>query len=1152
MLIQNSLTFFVVNGIIIHIVGFKDNDREALKLKEESSMKKAIAALSAFLMTCSCVGESMAYAVKDSGAYESGTSKPGVSSGDEEIIKYSCETDDGFIYNSYNDHVEIIRYFGEGGDVVIPEKIDGLPVTEITEFSFDQVDLQSLTIPGTIKEIPDNFMSSIFTRPSPVEEVIIMPGLESIGDNCFNYCPYLRNIVLPEGLTSIGEMCFAGCSELHELELPDSLVSLGRYCFADTGLESISFPDSIIELPDYSFSSCYSLKQVRMPAKLEKIGDGVFSSCKAIEEIELPDSLESLGDFAFHGCESLKELVVPDKITEIKNEFCTGCISLERIKLPSDLKSIGSGFMCSTSIEYIEFPDTLTELPNSLCCGCRSLSRVKLPSNLKSFGYSAFYDCGLITIEVPETVTELPYDFCHSCNRLETVILHEGLKSIGMSSFENCISLEKIELPEGLEKIETQVFAFSGLRSLHIPASVNSISEYVCERCGNLAEFTVSEDNETYYSWDGVIHDKATNQIKFFPWGKEGEYVMPEIDYTGTNFSFDPNYKITSVVIADSYNWDSELFCGCQNIQKFSLKDTNKNFKISDDCVYTADGKKLVYIPFGKFGDYTVEEGIECIGSYAFSQSDLIEITFPESLKEIEENALDSLCYCRTVTFKGDTVDIGRNAFRNTLIRNLVLPANCVCREGLPTTLTSVTFSDGGKVVIEQNAFENCKRLEEVNFPKTGSGVYIKKAAFSGTGFKSLELPNTIREIGENAFADCDYLKSVVVNTDAVISKFTFRNDAVLEKVTFSKSNNIEDNAFSNCRKLTEIECSLDEPLNGFAFNGCSGLSYINGIEIFNDENDDFAPEIGGFIRENFKTAINVDFLNRWTLKQVDNVVAEVTDENMSEVEKAKALHDWVCDNAVYDYNDNNDYENHNDTAVFMDGIAVCDGYAKTYNLLLNSAGIETCFVVSDDHSWNIAKIDGKCFHIDTTWDDIKNNNDWFMLSDAQISADEKSHSQWTLQLPSVLHTFQMQTLPVCNTVMGDMDNDGVFTQSDIAKLSSYIAENGKYTVVADLDYNGKITAADISAGYEKMSVVMGDVNEDGEVGLADALSILQYVANSKKYGLSEKALRNADVYDNGDGITPMDALAIQKKDARLVSQLPCSYMIDGKSFVVE
>jgi len=66
-----------------------------------------------------------------------------------------------------------------------------------------------------------------------------------------------------------------------------------------------------------------------------------------------------------------------------------------------------------------------------------------------------------------------------------------------------------------------------------------------------------------------------------------------------------------------------------------------------------------------------------------------------------------------------------------------------------------------------------------------------------------------------------------------------------------------------------------------------------------------------------------------------------------------------------------------------------------------------------------------------------------------------------------------------------------------------------------------------------------GDVNGNGKLDLGDALAILQYIANSSKYPLSEEAIKQADVYNTGDGITPMDALAIQQYDAGLIDSLP-------------
>ncbi|MBP5363162.1 MAG: glycoside hydrolase, partial [Ruminococcus sp.] len=68
---------------------------------------------------------------------------------------------------------------------------------------------------------------------------------------------------------------------------------------------------------------------------------------------------------------------------------------------------------------------------------------------------------------------------------------------------------------------------------------------------------------------------------------------------------------------------------------------------------------------------------------------------------------------------------------------------------------------------------------------------------------------------------------------------------------------------------------------------------------------------------------------------------------------------------------------------------------------------------------------------------------------------------------------------------------------------------------------------------------LLGDVNLDKKVSIADAVAILQYVANKDKYPLTAEAVDNADVYARGDGVTSRDALSIQKLDAGVIQTLP-------------
>ena len=76
--------------------------------------------------------------------------------------------------------------------------------------------------------------------------------------------------------------------------------------------------------------------------------------------------------------------------------------------------------------------------------------------------------------------------------------------------------------------------------------------------------------------------------------------------------------------------------------------------------------------------------------------------------------------------------------------------------------------------------------------------------------------------------------------------------------------------------------------------------------------------------------------------------------------------------------------------------------------------------------------------------------------------------------------------------------------------------------------YNYNFVALD----DESAEIKYGDANGDGDVTIADAVLILQSIANPDKYKLTEKGRINADVVGNGDGVTANDALTIQMVEA--------------------
>ena len=120
--------------------------------------------------------------------------------------------------------------------------------------------------------------------------------------------------------------------------------------------------------------------------------------------------------------------------------------------------------------------------------------------------------------------------------------------------------------------------------------------------------------------------------------------------------------------------------------------------------------------------------------------------------------------------------------------------------------------------------------------------------------------------------------------------------------------------------------------------------------------------------------------------------------------EKELFFHDYICENTVYDESTLNTFGS---TAygLLLDGRAICEGYARTMQILLDRVGIKnyliTGYATSDGkggaHMWNVVTIDGKNYHLDATWDDGDSYDEishlYFNIPDSNITNDHSELS---------------------------------------------------------------------------------------------------------------------------------------------------------------
>lgn len=303
--------------------------------------------------------------------------------------------------------------------LIIPDKIDGFPVTAIADFAFkDEIKLTGVKIPESVTDIgegaffgctgirnidiPDtvenighnafyntayyNFKTSwdgkvlyagnhlIYAKRSIDGEYTVREGTCTVADNAFSdteggYCSELKKISFPSSVKFIGKSAFEYCEGLTEINIPEGVLKIGAAAFREcTGLKDISLPDSVRNIGENAFiyTAFYNNSNNRengvmyIGRHLIKAEDSVSGSYTV-----RPGTL-SIADSAFSYCLQLNEIIIPETVTFAGKNIFTGCDNLGNILYEGGEKEWDSVFSGSTipSAAVIQFDYGKNEYSN--------------------------------------------------------------------------------------------------------------------------------------------------------------------------------------------------------------------------------------------------------------------------------------------------------------------------------------------------------------------------------------------------------------------------------------------------------------------------------------------------------------------------------------------------------------------------------------------------------------------------------------------------------------------------------------------------------------------------------------------------------------------------------------------------------------------
>ena len=365
-------------------------------------------------------------------------------------------------------------------------------------------------------------------------------------------------------------------------------------------------------------------------------------------------------------------------------------------------------------LENVTFTaDDINEIPKAAFELTVGLKKIEIPSSVKKIGDSAFDLSTVSEIKFNEGLETIGNLAFNTWGSFEKITLPSTVKSIGEECF-NSYKPYLIELNDGLERVGKQAFICEfANQSVKIPASVTEIGE----KAFGYSDSGKKAENFTIYGYRGTAAETYANENGF-------TFIPLDLvkfdrfeDTTSTSVVYDVTVRSGAVVEERQY---AELY-----------EEWSEDHYWINKLTFDARGVAPI-----------------TINDYGFA------------------GANGAPGYIRTIDFigSGDVV-FGSQAFNFTGIESLTLPENVKFKdnaEGIFTSCLRLKTADIYCDVVPK-MFDDCNSLETVNFK--GNTTSIPYAAFRNCNIKRLDIPASVKSIGEEAFFGSSQMSAVTLRS---------------------------------------------------------------------------------------------------------------------------------------------------------------------------------------------------------------------------------------------------------------------------------------------------------------------------------------------------------------------------------------------------
>jgi len=386
---------------------------------------------------------------------------------------------------------------------------------------------------------------------------------------------------------------------------------------------------------------------------------------------------------------------------------------------------------------------------------------------------------------------------------ITSVIIGDSITSIGDNAFYGCTGLTSVTIGNSVTRIGQSAFSgCTSLTSLTIPDSVTNIGIYAFKGCTGLTSVTIP--NNVTNIEDGTFYGCSS---------------------------------LTSTTIPDSVtNIGQSAFYGCSSLTSMTIP--NSVTSIGQSTFYGCTGLTSITIP----------NSITSIEKEAFYRcASLASIAFPDSITKIGERAFVGCGSLTSVRIPLNVTNIGSNAFAFCNSLDSVIWEARSCDD---LSVSGIYDEDLELYLLDVGVFPSI--VKSIVF---GNEVEYIPAylCYPFIELLSIEIPQSVRNIGNNAFKGCSNLTSVIWNAKSCAGFAEYEKAPFYEMrkniTSFVFGDNVKSIPARLCAGMSNAGNIVIPPsvtyIGAGAFNSCSGLTSISIPNISSIKEETFSNCIG-------------------------------------------------------------------------------------------------------------------------------------------------------------------------------------------------------------------------------------------------------------------------------------------------------------------